>query len=86
TSGTQPSGALTDTDQATITIDSVDDVPVISRNTLSISQGGTATPGIQLSDIDSLDSVLGVRVQSVTGWHFLNTTTNSVVTQFSLSD
>jgi hypothetical protein len=86
TSGTQPSGALTDTDQATITIDSVDDAPVISGNTLSISQGGKATPGIQLSDIDSVDSVLGVRVQSVTGGHFLNTTTNSVVTQFSLSD
>jgi hypothetical protein len=85
-SGTQPSGALTDTDQATITIDSVDDAPVITGNTLTISQGGTATPVIQLSDVDSADGVLGVRVQGVTGGHFLNTTTNSVVTQFSLGD
>lgn len=86
TSGTQPSGALTDTDQTTITIDAVDDPPVITGNTLSISQGGTATPGIQLSDVDSADSALGVRVQDVTGGHFLNTATNSVVTQFSLGD
>ena len=85
-SGTQASGALTDTDYATITIDSVDDAPTITTNTLNISQGGTATPQISLSDIDSAVALLGVRVQSVSGGHFQNTTTNTTVTQFSLQD
>lgn len=81
--GTEASPSLTDTDQASIVIAAVDDAPLIGGNTLGISQGGTATPQIQLSDIDSANAVLGVRVQAVSGGHFVNTTTNSVVTQFT---
>ena len=84
--GNQPGTGLSDTDQASIIVAAVDDAPVLNTNTLSISQGGTATPQIAVSDVDSATALLGVRVQSVSGGHFQNTSTNTTVTQFSLQD
>lgn len=82
--GTQPSAPLTDADQATITIAAVDDAPSITTNTLDISQGGTAIPDIQISDVDSSTAALGVRVQSISGGQFIDTVTGLTVAQFTL--
>lgn len=85
-SGTQASGALTDTDQAILNVTAVDDAPSITLNTLDIAQGGTATPIVQISDVDSADSALALRAQDISGGHFLNTDTQTIVTQFTLDD
>ena len=58
-SGTQASGALTDTDYATITIDSVDDAPTITSDgggssaAITVRELTTLVTTVQATDIDS---------------------------------
>lgn len=75
------SGAVTATQGITLT--AVNDAPVLLVNSLSIQQGGTATPDIQAQDPDTVDTALTLTASHITGGYFFNTSTQGIVTQFS---
>ena len=67
-----------------IGITAVNDAPTWQRNNLQITQGGTATPDIQVQDIDTADTGLTFTVTTVSGGQFINTSVNqSGITSFS---
>ncbi len=76
----------TDTDSLVLNITPVDDAPVVSSNTLFIGQGGRAAPQIGMVDVDSLPSQLTISAQQIRGGHFVQTQTQTEVTQFSAAD
>ncbi|RZL00316.1 MAG: tandem-95 repeat protein, partial [Rubrivivax sp.] len=74
------------TAMVTITINAVNDAPVIGGNALSITQGGTAEPTLVVTDVDNPDADLLISASAVVGGHFAQAGTGATLTQFTMAD
>jgi hypothetical protein len=79
-------GALSANAQTAINITPIDDAPVITTNSLTIGRGGTATPDLAITDVDTSAADVHITASLVSGGHFLNTQTVADVLSFTLAD
>ncbi len=69
---------------AQISFTPLNDVPVFVTNTLNISNGGTATPSIVVTDEESTAAQLTLSVSALSGGHFeLNSAPGTAITVFT---
>ena len=84
------SGGLSTSETFAITVNDLNDVPVIGSPGLTVSEGATVTvtaADLAVADADDADSAVTVQVSGVTGGQFENTAApGTAITQFTLAD
>ena len=84
------SGGLSTSETFAITVNDLNDVPVIGSPGLTVSEGALVTvtaADLAVADADDADSAVTVQVSGVTGGQFENTAApGTAITQFTLAD